>query len=262
MPKDPAFLFYPKDFLEGTSEMTYEEMGVYIKLLSHQWLRGGLPSDMNRISRLLKIPLNDLEGYPYIFEKFTIDGDRMFNERLEEERIKRGKFKESASLSGVKGQFLKQQKSIMKAADFKKLEIEINALDITNIRDKGTLKGMLKGCLSNKGNGNGDVNTGKEVILKNTKLIYENFKKEKDSNDRYKAFVDFLYGNNITGGPLENVLLLNQQISPTSFKSLLEKYSREDVKSVIEDMSSKDLNKYKITSFTMAVNSWCRGRRK
>ena len=33
MGKDPAFLFYFRDFLVSTSFMTFEELGAYIKLL-------------------------------------------------------------------------------------------------------------------------------------------------------------------------------------------------------------------------------------
>ena len=31
--RDPAFLFYPADFLIGTMDMTDEEVGIYIRLL-------------------------------------------------------------------------------------------------------------------------------------------------------------------------------------------------------------------------------------
>lgn len=253
--KDPAFLFYPKDFLEGTSEMTYEEMGIYIKLLSHQWLRGDLPSDKDRLSRLLKIPLKDLEGYPYVFEKFDINGESMTNERLEDERGRRQKFKESASMAGVKGQFLKKQKSILKVQQYKKLEELVNSLSLNDIRDKGTLKGMLKGCLSNIANANGDVNKGN--VVTRAKVIYDEFLTHKDVTEVYRNFVAFLFGNNITQTPLKNVLALNQQISPTSFNALLEKYPKEKIKEVIESMASKDLDKYKIKSFVLTVHKWC-----
>ena len=48
--KDPAFLFYPSDFLAGTAHFTDEEVGAYIKLLCHQFNMGRLPQE--KIKRL------------------------------------------------------------------------------------------------------------------------------------------------------------------------------------------------------------------
>jgi hypothetical protein len=45
----PYFKFYPSDFIGGTSDMTQEEVGAYIRLLCAQWQLGGLPSDPARL---------------------------------------------------------------------------------------------------------------------------------------------------------------------------------------------------------------------
>jgi len=37
MAKDPAFLFYPNDYIGGTMGMTFEEKGAYIELLMLQF---------------------------------------------------------------------------------------------------------------------------------------------------------------------------------------------------------------------------------
>ena len=42
MAKDPAFLFYPSDFLTGTMFMTDEQVGKYIRLLCAQHQKGHL----------------------------------------------------------------------------------------------------------------------------------------------------------------------------------------------------------------------------
>jgi len=52
MSKDPAFLLYSKDWLQGTAEMTHEEKGVFMDLLCHQHQTGSLPSDPKRLARL------------------------------------------------------------------------------------------------------------------------------------------------------------------------------------------------------------------
>jgi uncharacterized protein YdaU (DUF1376 family) len=52
MGKDPAFLFYSKDWLEGTAELTSEEKGVYIDLLAHQHQKGSLPAETKKLAKL------------------------------------------------------------------------------------------------------------------------------------------------------------------------------------------------------------------
>jgi len=46
MAKDPAFLFYPSDYIGGTMGMTFEEKGAYIELLMLQFNRGHMTTHM------------------------------------------------------------------------------------------------------------------------------------------------------------------------------------------------------------------------
>ena len=46
MAKDPAFLFYPNDYIGGTMGMTFEEKGAYIELLMLQFNRGHMTTHM------------------------------------------------------------------------------------------------------------------------------------------------------------------------------------------------------------------------
>ena len=83
--KAPAFQFYADDFLAGTADMSAEEVGGYIRLLCHQWSKGGIPSDEDRSARIA-----GLMGSPsirYVLAKFTLcDGDMLKNVRLEQIR--------------------------------------------------------------------------------------------------------------------------------------------------------------------------------
>ena len=47
--KDPAFLFYSKDWLTGTSFFTFEQKGKYIELLCNQHTHGHLSEKMIKI---------------------------------------------------------------------------------------------------------------------------------------------------------------------------------------------------------------------
>ena len=40
--KDPAFLFYPSDFLTGTMFLNNDQVGIYIRLLCSQHQHGGI----------------------------------------------------------------------------------------------------------------------------------------------------------------------------------------------------------------------------
>lgn len=88
MTKDPAFLFYSQDFIVGTMTMTNEQVGKYIKLLCMQHQNGHLPEeDM----------IDICEGKePKIWRKFKKDENGLYyNERLEQEAIKRKEYSES-----------------------------------------------------------------------------------------------------------------------------------------------------------------------
>lgn len=85
---DPAFLFYSSDFLTGTTLMTDEQVGKYIRLMCLQHQTGHLAE---------KHMLNICKTYDEdIFRKFKKDGDgKYYNERLENEIIKRSNYSKS-----------------------------------------------------------------------------------------------------------------------------------------------------------------------
>ena len=88
MAKDPAFLFYPNDWIGGTMGMTFEEKGAYMELLMMQFNRGHMTTHM----------VGQVVGqiWDKIKDKFTQDEQGMwYNRRLEEEKEKRQKFTQS-----------------------------------------------------------------------------------------------------------------------------------------------------------------------
>lgn len=101
--KAPAFQFYADDFLAGTADMKAEEVGGFIRLLCHQWTKGGIPDDKDRAEMMA-----GLIGSPSIcyvlakFEKDPVDG-LLKNKRLEIVRQEQQEFSKSRSTSGRKG---------------------------------------------------------------------------------------------------------------------------------------------------------------
>lgn len=103
----PAFQFYPKDFLSSTrvQRMSLTEVGVYIVLLSHAWLSGGIPTDTNEIAKLVKMPAGRFRRMwaGPLSECFTKRGAVLINERLDAERKKQIAFRDRQSENGRKG---------------------------------------------------------------------------------------------------------------------------------------------------------------
>lgn len=93
--KDPAFLFYSKDWLEGTAELMPDEKGIFIDLLAHQHQKGNLPTETKRLSRLVGLSEeNFIPIWNEIKHKFEQEGNRTVNRKLEQvvtERYRKGR---------------------------------------------------------------------------------------------------------------------------------------------------------------------------
>ncbi len=96
MGKDPAFLFYPGDFLMGVSDLTMEERGQLITLLSMHHQKGRL----SKKSIDVAVPNVSKD----VLAKFSIDQKGLYyNKRLEEEADKRRKHCQKQSHNAKKG---------------------------------------------------------------------------------------------------------------------------------------------------------------
>lgn len=104
MSKDPAFLFYPNDWLGGTMGMSFEEKGAYMELLMMQFNRGHMTKHMigQTVGQL----------WDNIKDKFEIDKDgKFFNRRLEEEKERRKSYTQSRKNNVLgKNQYSKDKK--------------------------------------------------------------------------------------------------------------------------------------------------------
>jgi len=110
MAKDPAFLFYTGDFSTGTQFFTDEQVGKYVRLLMAQHQLGHLEEK----HMLLICKLHDKD----IFSKFSRDENGLyFNERLENEIVKRKKYSESRSKNRTKKDFLETYDNHMENKD-------------------------------------------------------------------------------------------------------------------------------------------------
>lgn len=98
--KSPAFQLYVESFLLGTSAFSAEEVGGYMRLLLHQWDKGGLPDDDKKLVQLSGVSKKVLQ---VIKEKFKKGEDGLLrNLRLEKERKKQLDWKEKSAKAGRK----------------------------------------------------------------------------------------------------------------------------------------------------------------
>jgi uncharacterized protein YdaU (DUF1376 family) len=164
MSKDPAFLFYPNDWIGGTMGMTFEEKGAYMELLMLQFNRGHMTTHM--IGQVVG------QNWVKIMDKFIQDDEGLwFNERLEQEKIKRQNFTKSRrnNISG-ENQYTKNKKKI-------------------NGHMNGHMGGHMTSHMENENENN--INTLSSNKNSNLLLNSESFKNEKkyffnDENYFYK----------------------------------------------------------------------------
>lgn len=124
MAKDPAFLFYPGDWLGGTMGMTFEQKGAYIDLLMLQFNRGHMSEHMigQTVGQL----------WDTIQDKFIKDDNGLwFNERLDLEKHKRMKYSESRR-NNKKGNNQYSKKVGHMSSHMENENRDVNTIIITN----------------------------------------------------------------------------------------------------------------------------------
>ena len=101
----PAFQFYAGDFLVSTTTMSNAQVGAYIRLLSHQWVNGGIPPDLQLISKILhESSFKTSRLFDALRAKFVLFSDGYLrNTRLEAVRQKQLAFIELQAARGKKG---------------------------------------------------------------------------------------------------------------------------------------------------------------
>ena len=100
MAKPPAVQFYSGDFLTGTTLMTNEEVGLYIRLLCLQAENGSVPDDPERMS--LVYGPSVLKVWPAVRSKFVTgqESGTMVNEKMVKVLADREAFRKKQSEKG------------------------------------------------------------------------------------------------------------------------------------------------------------------
>ncbi len=105
MAKSPAFQFYASDFLTDTQSWDINEVGIYIRLLSNQWVNGCLPSDLTRLSRIAGCTHEEIKKAWVIlgFKFLPKEDGSIYNRKLESVRDEQNRFREKQASNGRQG---------------------------------------------------------------------------------------------------------------------------------------------------------------
>jgi uncharacterized protein YdaU (DUF1376 family) len=187
--KDPAVLFYSTDWLEGTSEMTSEEKGVYIDLLASQHQRGSLPTDTKRLCKLARLGEAEfLSIWADISHKFKTNGEgRLVNRKLTKvvtERLEKGHKNKIISALAV----AVRQSNLPYEVKYEAKK-GFNVLDFINIPEPNITETVTEWFNSRlksieNANGNEDAN-GNAIIYNNSSIVFKMFEIFKKFNLEY-----------------------------------------------------------------------------
>lgn len=125
MAKDPAFLFYSRDFYEGTRNLLPEERACYIDLMIYQHQNGIIPLDLKRVYMYCNGITKEVVDY-VISIKFIKTDDGYINMKLNDVIQNRVLHSKKQSVNGKLGQFYKQSKKLLSEADFYNLKTKLS----------------------------------------------------------------------------------------------------------------------------------------
>lgn len=191
MKKDPAFLFYSRDFYEGTRTMLPEERACYIDLLIYQHQNGIIPNDFKRMSMYCS-GVNEAMLEATLKAKFKLSDKGWINEKLSDVILEREKFSNKQSINGVVGQFWKKAGAILDKKTLSKLREALSSMTINDIYkeilskeiNKAMLEAMLEAKLEAKLKhlANANANANEDVIVINKESVFKEscFKFEKN----------------------------------------------------------------------------------
>ncbi len=197
--KDPAFLFYSKEFYEGTRMMLPEERACYVDLMIYQHQNGGfIPDNIKRLMMYCS-GVDEATLKATLEAKFKRCDKGWYNQKLSDVISERKAYSEKQSHNGIIGQFWKHAKKELKKKDFDHLkkwvyedygkEKLISVIQKNNQDYGHTLQGLLKQCLSIYANANSISDSNEDSNEKNKRGVGEK-KEEIPSLEDFVAYAN------------------------------------------------------------------------
>lgn len=169
--KDPAFLFYARDFYEGTRTMLPEERACLIDLMIYQHQNNGfIPNDPRRVL-LYCSGISQSVLMATLQAKFKLCDKGWYNPKLQQVVQERQEFTGKQSVNGSVGQFFKQAAKSLTETDYLLLKQRIKQLNINNkqlfenyIKQHPSAKAVLEALLKHLANEDAVEDVNKDIV--------------------------------------------------------------------------------------------------
>lgn len=172
MAKDPAALFYISNWLTSTAEMDSDCRGWYLNLILHQYDKGSLPNDIEKLAVLAGVKFSEYTRFEHVFKsvlnkKFEQGEDGRLRNSYADTIIKtREVFKEKRGDAGKKSYLMRFFKKYYpeKAEDSGLYEFILKNISIDiDIKNEQVLKQVFKQMFELYINRN--ININKDVFV-------------------------------------------------------------------------------------------------
>jgi len=147
MGRDPAFMFYSKDWIEGTAEMMPEEKGVYIDLLAYQHQRGGLPVETERLAKMVGLAHDQfMRIWKILSCKFDQVDNHLVNQKLSEVMEERASMAKKKRIAGTFASVLRKLKPNYSEKKISALRIDFKVDDYIEFMETDIEPEITKWC--------------------------------------------------------------------------------------------------------------------
>jgi uncharacterized protein YdaU (DUF1376 family) len=194
MAKDPAFLFYSKDWLEGTAEYMPDEKGVYIDLLCHQHQKGSLPEDTIRLARMVGLPHEKfLEIWKVINLNFNRSDNRLVNHKLNQVMTERAEKSQVNTIIGTFAGLLRFGK--YNPEQYKYLKTKFKPTDFIKIEKEKLTERITEWITDRLSNGGKSIANAigiedEDITVIEPEIIKEEFEEKKPQKEEKRDFID------------------------------------------------------------------------
>jgi uncharacterized protein YdaU (DUF1376 family) len=244
--KDPAFLFYSKDFYEATRTMLPKERACYIDLLIYQHQHEFIPNDTERIM-LYCSGIDEATLKAVLQAKFKLCDKGYYNQRLSNVVQQRKEFSEKQSDNGSVGQFFKKAKIALKSKEYNELKDFIY-----NVYGKENLLIQIR----NTENSEALLEAMLQAKLKHLAIVNETAI-ENDIKDNVESPIELHFLQRFIIDKLKNVKKIPDQLTPEQCEKLIKEYGAENVKEKLLALENyRDIKKY--TNLYLTLRTWCK----
>jgi uncharacterized protein YdaU (DUF1376 family) len=149
--KDPAFLFYTKDFITGTMHMQPDEVGAYMRMLCYQHQHGSIPNDVQKIKRIIGVFTDeDFERiWSEISSKFVNHSiNHLVNERLSTELEHRKNYRPKKQASACLAGLISSHKNLTRE-QINQIKKQFNINEFIQKTDDIEMKNQIKNWFNN-----------------------------------------------------------------------------------------------------------------